>query len=159
MNAMLVGRSRRARRGLTALALASCALLTVPTVVPRAHAEWVGCRSDPAVVLADGVIVDLSANIADAASDVQNVAYTLHVPTGTAKVLAINTSLILGPKETFSFVDDQPPGQYYSTTTVTTGAGGVAVSAKTVVIPLLHQSASGTAAGVAWQDLNIYLST
>jgi hypothetical protein len=111
------------------------------------------------VVLADGVIVDLSANISDAASDVQNVAYTLHVPTGTAKILAINTSLILGPKETFSFVDDQPPGQYYSTTTVTTGAGGVAVSAKTVVIPLLRQSASGTAAGVAWQDLNIYLST
>ncbi len=159
MNAMLVGRYGGLRRGLLALALASGAMLTVPNAVPRAHAEWVACRSDPAVVLADGVIVDLSADISDAASDVQNVAYTLHVPAGTAKVIAINTSLILGPKETFTFVDDQPPNQYYSTTTVTTGAGGVAVAAKTTIIPLLRHTASGTAAGEAQQDLNIYLST
>jgi hypothetical protein len=159
MNAMLGGSYRGARRGLIALALASCALLIVPTGVPRAHAEWVGCRSDPAVVLANGVIVDLSADITDAASDVQNVAYTLHVPTGTAKVIAINTSLILGPRETFSFVDDQPPGQYYSTTKVTTGTGGVAISANTTVIPLLEQTASGTANGQAPQALTIHLST
>ena len=38
---------------------------------PTAHADSVGCRADPGVLLSDGTVVDFSAAIAAAAADVR----------------------------------------------------------------------------------------
>jgi hypothetical protein len=118
----------------------------------------VGCRSDPAVILSNGTVLDLSAAIADADMDVQNVTYTLHAPAGTSVVAAINTYGPLGPKETFRFFADDAPGTYDTFTSVTTGANGIAVSATTAVVPILHLPASGSAAGQNQQSLPIHIS-
>lgn len=153
------GRGRCVARASVAVAIALAGMVALPGAAPRAHAELVGCRSDPVVVLSNGAILDLGANITDAAGDVQNVAYTLHVPSGVRIVQSLNTTGLLGLKETFSAMADQPDNQYSSLTKVTTGAPGVAVTATTTVIPLLDQTANGSASGQAQQDLVIRLST
>lgn len=153
------GRGRYVARASVALAIASAGVFALPSAALRAHAELVGCRSDPVVVLSNGAILDLGANITDAAGDVQNVAYTLHVPSGVRIVMSLNTTGLLGLKETFGAMADQPANQYSSLTKVTTGAPGVAVTATTTIIPLLDQTANGSASGQAQQDLVIRLTT
>jgi len=69
-----------------AAALLAAGLLINSPLVRVAHADIGGCRSDPVVVLSNGVVVDLSAVIADDAADVRGVAYTLHVPAGLRAV-------------------------------------------------------------------------
>jgi len=64
--------------------LTTLALLLAPRSSARAKIS--GCRSDPVVLLSTGVAVDLSAAIDDAATDVQQVAYTVHAPVGTSVV-------------------------------------------------------------------------
>ncbi len=125
---------------------------------PLAHAIIGGCGSDPVVTLSDGTVVDLSATIADASSDVQQVAYTLHAPAGTSVVSVVNTDGAIGLKEVFRFYADAPALTYTTTTAVSTATSGIAVSAATRVVPFAGLSASGSATGKDQQSLPIQLA-
>lgn len=159
MDTMTLYRRRVVGRSLAGAVLASGALLAVPTMMPRAHAEIGACRSDPTVVLSNGDVLDLSATIADTADDVQRVTYALHGPTGAAIVAVVNTSGPLGPKEAFTFTADRPAGRYVTVTTAATGLGGVSVTATTAIVPLLDLPVSGSASGISRQGLVVRLST
>jgi len=148
------GRQRGRRGG----ALLCAALLAGTVLVPSARADLVGCRSDPVVILSNGVMVDLTATINDTAADVQQVAYTLHAPMGTSIVSVLYTSGVLGPKEVLRFVADSTAGIYSSLTQVRTGSHGVAVAAQTIAVPLGGLPVRGAATGQDHQALWVQVS-
>ena len=88
-------RASVARGGLRAVGLLAGAGVPRP---PTAHADSVGCRADPAVLLSDGTVVDLSAAIAVDAANVQEVAYALHIPVGVGVVGWATTGDALGAR-------------------------------------------------------------
>jgi len=90
----------------------------------------------------------------DDLSDVQQITYILHAPTGT-HVVAI---LSLGPREVLHFVADNTPVGYDSVTMVSTYTPGVAVTALTSVVPLAALAATGSASGTAHDNLAVHLS-
>jgi hypothetical protein len=153
------GATPRVRRRAGRLALAVVAALLVlahallVTVTP-AHAEIVGCRSDPVVTLSNGVTFDLSATIDDAASDVQQTLYVLHAPVGTQVVSVVGTDSLVGLTEHFAFYADEAPHTYATDTIVSTGASTIAVTANTVVVGASGSSAA-SASGQAQQDLQV----
>ncbi len=71
-----------------------------------ARAAFIGCRSDPLVILSNGVVLDLSANIVDDVTDVQSISYTLHAPKGVLLLRAISTDGPVGYREQFKFRAD-----------------------------------------------------
>lgn len=150
-------RHRRHRRVVAAPLLAAGLLATLPPP-PLAHAELVGCRSDPVVTLSDGTVLDLSAQISDAVADVQQVVYTLHVPLGTRVVSLVSTDGALGLKESVRITADDLPTTYDTGTAVSTGTAGVAVTATTTVVPLLGPTVGGAASGKDQQTLPIHLT-
>lgn len=117
--------------GRFALRLTPLALLLVVwlAIVAPAHAIEIGCRSDPLIILSNGAIIDLSADIAALPWEIERVVYVLHAPVGTSLIAAIHTPSWPGTVEEFHFYADNPPGQYNSTTTVYTEDEGVAVTA------------------------------
>jgi hypothetical protein len=122
------------------------------------HADLVGCRSDPAIVLSNGVTLDLSATISGSADDVQKVAYTVHVPAGTGVVAVIGTSGILGPKEQVQVVADGQAATYSSTTLVTTQTPGVAVTADMLGLLVLN-APTASASGHAGEKLGLQIGS
>ncbi|HZT96282.1 MAG TPA: hypothetical protein VFB34_05540 [Chloroflexota bacterium] len=94
----------------------------------------VGCRSDPVVTLSNLTTLDISANILDSSSDLRSVTYTLHGPVGTSVLLFVPTDGLIGQVEHFSYVANQPRGQYSLSTYVSTGTkASVTVSALAVL--------------------------
>lgn len=134
------------------------AALLAATAAPRpAHAQLVGCRGDPVVVLSDGTELDLSATINDSSQDVQQVTFTLQVPQGTAVVAY--TPGALGPKEVLQVVADGSPATYQTTTLVDTYTGGIQVTATTQAggaraktTPRMRVGAGAAMASTAGQD-------
>ncbi len=94
---------RRALLG--GVALAAALVASAPRAVTPAHAA-VGCRSDPIVVLSNGVVLDLSATLDADVSQVQEIHYKLHGPHGLSVVRAISTDGAVRYKEHFEFKDD-----------------------------------------------------
>lgn len=146
----VVGRGRRP--WLLAPLVAGLCLAAVPPGTARASIG--GCRSDPVVTLSNGVVLDLSATIADTADDVRGTTYTLHAPVGTGVVAVVGTDGVLGLTERFVFQADQVPSTYVTQTVVRTGQGGVAVSVTTDVVGA-GATLTGTAAGVSGQPLRV----
>lgn len=109
-------------------ALLAAGLLAAPLGAPRADAV-VACRSDPIVVLSNGVVLDLSADIDDDASDVTSVRYTLHGPAGVWVARSLSTDGPVGYDESFAYIPDASAGVYRDETVVTTGAAPVGVTA------------------------------
>lgn len=93
-----------------------------------AHAAM-ACRADPIIILSDGIVLDVSATIADDASDVKQITYVLHVPDGATVIRAISTDGVVGYKEKFQVQSDSAPGAYATEVQVKTGAKNVAVTA------------------------------
>lgn len=138
-------------------------LLSVGTLIssgapPAAHADLVICRSDPVITLSNGVTIDLSADITDGAADVRQVAYLLHIPLGIQVVAVVGTDGLIGLKEVFTVVADTLPGTYDSTTFVTTGQHGVAVTAEMLIAPALGGPALATAQGTDQQPLRTHVA-
>ncbi len=153
----VVGRGRRP--WLLALLVASLYMAAVPTGTARASIG--GCRSDPVVILSNGVVLDLSAAIDDTVDDVRGTTYTLHAPVGTGVVAVVGTDGVLGLTEHFVFQADQAASTYATETVVRTGRGGVAVTATTDVVGVdvgVGAARTGTAAGVSAQSLQVTLA-
>jgi hypothetical protein len=96
------------------------------------------CRSDPAVLLSNGAIVDLSADIDSLLWDIERVDYTMHIPAGLSVVAVVRTPTWPTTKETFNVVADQAPGVYDTRTLVRTKKAGVAVTANLIVKTLTN---------------------
>lgn len=144
----------RFRRRCTAPAVLALAL-GVSLAAPRvAHAQLIGCQTDPILLLSNGTEFDLHASIDDSASDVQQVTFTVHAPAGTHLLLA--TPGLLGPKVVVSFSADQSVGHYTTTTVVTTGTAGVGVTASTQALGLIAVALE-TVSGTSGQPLTIAL--
>jgi hypothetical protein len=99
---------------------------------PLSEAAVGGCRSDPIVVLSDGTILDVSADIGTDVSNVREIHYVVHGPRGVRLVTAISTpTLGFRGKETFTYYADAAPKQYITETLVQTTYDHVSVTAHT----------------------------
>jgi hypothetical protein len=114
-------------------AVAASLLFILTVVPPPAYTGLLRCRSDPAVLLSNGTLIDLSADVDAMLWDIDTVNYTLHVPQGLTAILVIRTPNWPGTKETFRIISDQPPKTFDSTTTVYTKRKGIGVTANLLV--------------------------
>ncbi len=117
-----------------------------------ALAKLVMCRSDPLVVLSDGTLIDVSADIEVLPFRVREVHYTLHVPQGLYPILVVHTPTWLTSVETFTFYDDMQPNEFKSTTTVHTSKENVGVTAR-----MLVNLGTGQKRGLEGEPLTIHL--
>lgn len=130
------------------------------TSVKNVSAGWMQCRSDPVVILSNGITMDLSADIGSLLWQVEQVDYVLHVPEGVSLVTAIATPSWPTTVETFTLIDDAPPGEYHSEITAHTTLGNAAVTGNSVLL-----SATGVqldvqaVAGFEGQPIHIYVYT
>jgi hypothetical protein len=148
---------RRSHLVLSTMVLAGW-LATGPALGPSARADLVGCRSDPVVVLSNGVTLDLSADIDDIVGDVQQVSYTLHIPAGTFPLAVIGTDGLMGLKESFAVSADGAPNTYATDTVVKTLAPGVGVVATTAAVARITIG-KASATGQTPQHLQVSFST
>jgi hypothetical protein len=114
----------------------TCVLLVglIVAVTPPSTAEAAigGCRSDPIVVLSDGTILDVSAEIGTDVSKVTDIHYVVHGPRGVQLVAAISTpTLGFTGKESFTYYDDAQPNEYITETLVRTVNDQIGVIAHT----------------------------
>lgn len=94
-----------------------------------------GCRADPIVILSDGTILDVSADIGTAVSNVREIHYVVHGPREVRLVSAISTpTLGFQGKETFMYYADAAPNQYITETLVQTTYNQVSVTAHTTFV-------------------------
>lgn len=114
------------------IVLIAIALMTVN--VKDVSAGWMQCRSDPIVILSNGIIMDLSADIGTFPWRVERVDYVLHVPEGVSLVASIATPTWLTTVETFTLIDDAQPGEYRSVTTAYTRNGNASVTAHSLLL-------------------------
>ena len=136
------------------LVLASlCAVILTGLSQTAAFAKLVACRSDPLVLLSDGTLVDVSADIETLPFRVTEVHYTLHIPEGLTPILVVHTPTWLTTTETFTIFSDMPANRYSSETTVSTLASSVGVTAR-----MLVNLGTGQASGVSGQSLRIDLA-
>ena len=134
---------QRRKRMLLLLALAI--LLVIPTI---AQAKMIFCRSDPIVVLSNGTILDLSADLTTLLFNVKEVHYELHIPVGVKPILVIHTPAWLTSQETFTYYADQAPGHYAASAIGRTRYGDATVTTHFTLLTLLnvkldYASASG----------------
>jgi hypothetical protein len=124
-----------------------------------AYPAGLRCRSDPVVLLTDGTIIDLSADVDAALWDVSSVHYTVHVPC-TAHVLAVvRTPNWPTTLETFNVVSDATQGRYDTSTVVHTKQTGVGVTASLVVKTLRNLISMASTSGRDRQPLRVMLYT
>jgi hypothetical protein len=94
-----------------------------------------GCRFDPIVILSDGTILDVSADIGTDVSNVREIHYVVHGPRGVKLITSISTpTLGFQGKETFTYYDDAAPKQYITETLVQTTYNQVSVTAHTTFV-------------------------
>lgn len=120
---------------ITLACLLLAGLVMSDSFAPSAEAAVGGCRSDPIVILSDGTILDVSAEIGTAVSNVREIHYVVHGPRGVKLVSAISTpTLGFKGKETFTYYDDAAPKQYITETLVQTTYNQVSVTAHTTFV-------------------------
>jgi hypothetical protein len=135
-------------------------LLAGPLAPRDASAGLSGCRSDPAVVLSNGATLDLSADVADIASDVSRVDYVVHAPAGTHAVAVVNTDGLIGMKEKFTFYADSAWSSYRIVTTVYTGTSAVSVRANSLLVSVLGLTlGAASTSGFSGQPLSMQFNS
>ncbi len=144
--------TRRPTRRVWAAALLAAGVLATP-LAPRAHAAFGACRSDPIVRLSNGVTVDLTADISTSTANVQKITYTLHGPVGTTVTNVTYTQGLAGPTERFTYLADEPAGQYDAYTVAST-TGSTAVTATTTI----PSKGGASASGLSGASLHVHLS-
>ena len=124
---MLGGGLRQWKLILAVLALSALVLIGSPPVAARV----IGCRADPIVLLSNGKIVRMTAQVDTAARNVRRITYTLHAPEGTSVRRIIYPGGALKSKERVVFIADLPANRYRSETLVDVRSGRVAVKGNT----------------------------
>src|SRR5260370_13876396 len=81
---------------------------------PEAHAALVACGTDPIVTLSNGAQVAMSNTIYDYSTNVTQVSYSLHGPSGTTVNSVSYANSTWGIPETFTYHADNQPGNYDS---------------------------------------------
>ena len=145
---------RFSARRVATLALLLLGLLAGPLTAHRASAAISLCRTDPLVQLSNGVVLQLRATIADDASDIQGITYTVHAPTGTSIARVLYTTELPQGTETLTFSADNPAGTYDTDTVVSTTTRGIDVTAQTVVTSV----GVGSTSGQSGQHLLVHLA-
>lgn len=131
-----------AARGLIALALLAA---TVAALHPRAaSADVIITRIDSVVQLSNHSSANIGTEIRDSARDISSLQIALHVPAGTSALSVSSSDGALASAADVTVISDAAPGQYYSTTNVTSGTPGVPVTASLSVGPQGSSSSSGT---------------
>jgi hypothetical protein len=116
----------------TLVCLLLAALAVSGPFAPSANAAVGGCRSDPIVILSDGTVLDVTADIGTDVAHVREIHYVVHGPRGVKLISAISTpTLGFKGKETFTYYDDAAPRQYLTETLVQTTYNRVGVTAHT----------------------------
>jgi hypothetical protein len=126
------------------------AALQAPAASPAA-AAIVACRGDPIVWLSNGETIQIIAEVAASAAEVQEVVYTIHVPLGATMTRVVYDSGPLDRKESVALVDDLLPYHYTTDTLVMTYRNGIAITASTSM-DMIRDSASG------WNDEHITIA-
>jgi hypothetical protein len=125
-----------------------------------AYPAAIRCRSDPAVVLSDGTVLDLSADIDANLWDITSIEYTIHLPCKTKALLAVGTPNWPTTLEKFTIYSDSSTGVYDTQTVVRTRYTGTAVTANLLVLPLLKLFPSvASASGIQGQSVRVKVTT
>jgi len=127
--------------------------------VLTAFAARLRCRSDPVVVLSNGMILDISTDIGTLLWNVQEVHYTLHVPEGVSAILVVQTPTWITSRETFTLIDDLAPGQYETSAIAYTRSGNASVTLNALLLSvdglrLDYRSADGVERQTITLDLS-----
>jgi hypothetical protein len=140
----------RFRPAIFGLAFIIALTLTLFSQSQLAYARLAVCRSDPLVVLSDGTVLDISADIGALLWDVEEVHYDLHIPKGLSVVVSVSTPNWPTTVERFRVYADNPPGTFTSTTTVFTREENTPVTANFLVNTIYR-----TLDGVSGQPLTV----
>jgi hypothetical protein len=90
---------------------------------PRgAHASYSICRTDPVITLSNGTTVTLEADATIDPDQLQDVTYTLHIPTGLS-LQSIQYDAQYGSLESVTVVADAIANHYWATLRVDTTSG------------------------------------
>lgn len=149
--------ARRGRHLLRGTAILSATVLACSLVAPDAHAGTGACTSEPVAVLSNGYAIDMQATVQDSASDVQNVSYTLKVPSGVSLVSWTDTAT-LGPKDTYSVNSTNNAGNYSAGVSVNTGTKSSVSASADLVAAKKSTVSSNSASGQSNQQLWMSLS-
>ena len=98
-----------------------------------------GCRTDPVILLSNGRVLQLAAEIDTELSNVRSVVYTVHAPIGTYPVLIVYTENPLRNVERVVFHADSLPGRYRSETVVDTTENNTRVVATGILLDALRR--------------------
>ena len=112
-------------------------MLAVAAGPGAAFAGLGGCRTDPVILLSNGRVLQLAAEIDTNINNVQSVVYTVHAPIGTYPVLIVYTENPLRNVERVVFRADSLPGRYSSETVVDTTGSNTRVVATGILIDAL----------------------
>ena len=137
--------ARRACHLLLGAAVLSASLLAGSLTAPVTHAGLAGCRSDPIAILSNGYALDVNATVDVAVSAVQNVRYTLNIPSGVSLVSWTDTAAV-GPKDTYSVNANNSAGNYAVGVSADTGTPNVGVTASTTLVNPTKVKVSGNSA-------------
>jgi hypothetical protein len=120
------------KRLITLAGLLLLGLTFAAPLSPTTEAAVSGCRTDPIVILSDGTILDVTAEIGTSVSNVREIHYLIHGPRGVRLIASISTpTLGFTGKETFTYRDDASSRQYITETIVQTTYDNVVVTAHT----------------------------
>lgn len=144
-----------------AAAVLTLASAFAPLFARNASADFILCRTDPVVVLSNGMVLDLTTSVADTAQDVKQINYTVNLPKGVTVSQVYYTPGPLSHVETVTSLSGNSAGAYDTTTTVTTGTSGLNVTATAVLVnaATFSVTGSGSTSGLSPQPLQITLST
>jgi hypothetical protein len=149
--------ARRACHLLLGVAVLSASLLAGSLTAPVTHAGLAGCRSDPIAMLSNGYTLDLNATLDVDASAVQNVRYTLNIPSGVSLVSWTDTAA-LGPKDTYTVNATNSAGNYTMGVSVDTATPASVTASTTLVNPLKVKVSGNSASGKSKQQLWMQVS-
>ncbi len=155
---MTITKGHRSRSAAAVIIL--WALFLAIVVAPRgASAGQSACRTDPVVILADGTVIQMEAEIGTSIDRLQKVVYTVHAPVGSTVLTIVYTDTLLGIDEKVVFYADNPPGRYTTDTVVYTRDRKTSVTATSrLVEPLGLELAGGSDSGLDRQHLIVKLT-
>jgi hypothetical protein len=148
------------KRAFLVTAILATALLTGPLTAGKVSAGLVTCATDPIVALSNGYLLKISANVTDLQSDVQNITYTVNVPSGVTATNITYTGSGWTGKEQVNVSSNNGPGLYSVDTYVSTGNQGVPVTVQAQVNPpngVQTPPQYATSSGPSGQDIFSYL--